>query len=250
MRLHLHRSIGKSIASHIIILALSIVLTGWSNYLIEDGKVYFRSYSEAHWGAKLTEIKEADAESFEIVSSYIAIDKNHVFRDRAIVEGADPRTFEHVKGYFWKDSYNVYNLRFRAVNTQLDGADPTTFKVIKGYWSKDSENVYYFINKLENADPNLFKVINKNFGHAGNIYYWHEHIIEGLDHESVTVINEFYLKDKFNVYFQNKIVPGCDPNTFEVKGDGSFGHDSTYENDWGENEGTITDWYRRTYIDQ
>ncbi len=225
-------------------------LSGCRGYVEQDGKIYHYGTYSVKYGPKLILIPEADAETFESITDNIGLDKNYVFRDRSIIPGADPATFVHVKGYFWKDSRAVYNLQIRPHNTEIKGADPATFKVIDGYWSKDKSNVYYFIEQLNGADCESFTGINENFGKDKNYYFWHEFRLSELDYNNVTVINEYYIKDKKCVYFENEFVQGCDPATFEVRGAGFFGHDKTNSYSWGENQGPISDRYRQTYIDK
>ena len=53
-----------------------------------------------------------------------------------------------------------------------------------------------------------------SFGQGG----WNEKVVENADLKSFSEIkseDNLYGKDKFNVYFENEIIPGADPNTFK-----------------------------------
>ncbi|MGJ8592419.1 MAG: DKNYY domain-containing protein [Aquaticitalea sp.] len=66
----------------------------------------------------------------------------------------------------------------------------------------------------------------------GKVYYkcwsfglggWNESIVEKADHKSFSKIksnHNLYGKDKSNVYYQNRIIPGADPKTFKHVKDG------------------------------
>ena len=120
-------------------------------YKIEDGKVYYgldvNPMPDVVTIKKETEIKDADAKTFKIMSDY-GKDKKNVYYMGKKVKNADAKTFEII-GYkpeysftavcyfYGKDKKNVY-----YYGTVLKGADAKTFKVLNAYEAEDKDYEY------------------------------------------------------------------------------------------------------------
>ena len=80
-----------------IILFILISISVFSEYKIENGKVYYED--------KL--IAEADAVTFDSSTDY-AQDKNYIYYTEKKIEGADLKTFEILYSGYSKDKNHVY----------------------------------------------------------------------------------------------------------------------------------------------
>lgn len=234
---------------------LILLLSTCSGYTKKDGKVYLRSSNEARLGIAYTEIEAADHETFKVIDHVLNIDlakdKNHVFKGASILEHADPNSFEHLKGYYWKDKKNVYLLQYGDTDCRIQNADPSSFEVINDYqWAKDKNHVYYDFDKLNDMHPKTFIAIDEDWGKNEHSYYYHNLRIDSLDYSTAEIISSYYIKDRNSVFFRDTLVHDANPATFKADGVGSFGHDDKYMFVWYNNEGLINEEYRRMYVDE
>jgi len=249
----------KNLPSNIALVLSLIVATLLSSchdgYEKKDGQVYHKWFHGGNWTKEYTLIEEADAETFETIDHNLnldlAKDKNHVFKDAAVLENADPKTFVQVKNYFWKDKNHVFLIQFGGTKCIIELADPSSFQVIENYlWSIDRSHVFYKFDLLKGVNPKEFSAINEEWGKDNHFYYWNNLRVDSLDYESAEIVSDYYILDSQHVYFKNVIVNGANPKTFKADGVGWFGHDDKNMYDWAENKGPITEKYRQTYIDK
>ena len=118
-------------------------------------------------------------------------------------------------------NYSIYKGNVYYGNEILEGANPKTAELIGFSLLKDDKNVYYMGKKIENADIISFKVLNeysakdKNHVYIGNssIGLWKLDKIENtetFEFLSDTInTDSFYGKDKYNVYYINRIFLSC-----------------------------------------
>ena len=118
-------------------------------------------------------------------------------------------------------NYSIYKGNVYYGNEILEGANPKTAELIGFSLLKDDKNVYYMGKKIENADIISFKVLNeysakdKNHVYIGNssIGLWKLDKIENpetFEFLSDTInTDSFYGKDKYNVYYVNRIFLSC-----------------------------------------
>jgi len=234
-------------------------------YEEKDGKIYHKWFHGGNWTKEYSLVEKADPVSFTTIKHGLNIDlgkdDKYVFADASILKQADPFTFVQVKKYYWKDANYVFLLGTSATNCVIQNADPNTFQVIDNYsWARDKANVYYRFDKLPDANPKEYVAINEEWGKDKTYYFYHNLRLDSLDYESAEIVNSYfmkepakpsdYIKDKNHVFFQNKLVKDANPLTFVANGNGRFGHDDKYEFSREKNEGLITEWYRKTYIDK
>ena len=123
-------------------------------------------------------------------------------------------------GEWYVTSAHVYNLRgdivvnanpstFRLFSTYSDGTAGTPYATdgvrVFGAWSYD-------ISVLASADPATFVAIRQQY----QIPYAQS---SGLYGQSFTAYDTSFAKDKSHVWYQTRLIPGADPNTFVVTGD-------------------------------
>lgn len=184
-------------------------------------------------------IKEADAESFEVLAldERYAKDQTYVFYYGQVVAGADPKTLAAVKPpvdasepsassdrspLYWRDAQHVY---FNG--KVMEGAEATSFVHFAGLYSKDSNRVYYQERIVEAAIPEKFRIVHaESVATDGNaIFIYGRRSKLGIDMESFTAVegeNDTFYKDRNHVYvlrFHQEDplakVEGADPLTFE-----------------------------------
>ena len=185
-------------------------------------------------------IKEADAESFEVLTldEYYAKDHTYVFLYGNVIAEADPYTFAAVKPpvndleeavasnqtpVYWRDAHNVY-YRGKIV----ENADSKSFIHFSGNYAKDASHVYYLGNVLKEADPDKFRFIKQNSiaTDGSNLFIYNRRSKTTVDLESFVAIedeNDVFCKDKDNIYllFYNREEPlikveGADQLTFKL----------------------------------
>lgn len=251
----MNKNINNISFIHLALIVLFITGCGHSGYEEKDGKIYHKWIHGGNWTKEYTLVEEADASTFVTIEHNLNIDlgkdKNHVFFDGTIIEGADPSTFKQVKEYYWKDKDNVFLLQFGNQRQIIPNAEPNSFQVINNsFWSKDKNNVFYKFDKLNGVQSSRFAAIDEEWGKDGNYYYHNNLRLDSLDYNSAEIVSDYYIKDKNHVFFQNKLVKGANPSTFVADGVGFFGHDDKNMFDREKNEGPITDQYKKRYIEK
>ena len=152
----------------------------------------------------------------QIIGDYYSIDKGKVYYKNKILEGANPKTAELIEFSLLKDDKNVYYMSEKIKDVKIKNFE----KLGQNYWKNDNK-IYYRDKKIENADIMSFKVLNeysakdKNHVYIGNssIGLWKLDKIENpetFEFLSDTInTDSFYGKDKYNVYYVNRIFLSC-----------------------------------------
>ena len=149
-----------------------------------------------------THIEGIDYETFKSAGTFVAKDKNHVYRFGKVLPLADPETFEEIEGGYMKDKDRVWYMdsimpdaEGKSVESSwsyawdskhvwyngrlLKGADPKTFEVLKsGYYAKDAKHVWYHDEIVKGADAASFKDDGDMIGHDKNQKYVCERIYD------------------------------------------------------------------------
>lgn len=194
----------------------------------------------------------ADPATFEELktsgSTYMGKDKAHVFFDTRILTAADPRTFEFIGDWYYKDRQFVYFFGFyHDINQcQLDGADPSTFmKYSKTPWGRDATTIFWATRPVH-TDPKTFEPVNKHWGKTQSHVVYKDSVIQAIDVASFRSLNENYARDNRNVYYGPDIVQGCDRQKFEPVTE-ITGHDGTYFYFGSERKGELTAGQRKLF---
>ena len=204
----------KSLVTYILIfcglLLLVMVLTRSCFYSINQpflrktGKLIDKEKSEYYYGGygffknniyywknqafgdTPEKLKNADKETFKVLSAFFAKDKNAVYFRSVADTNVDVSTFEVITVYdnpddlngslVMKDQRHVYQLD-DAVSTDenrvfkiVEGANPAYFQHIGNDWSKDDQNVFFRYRKVD-ADFNTFANLNAYFSKDRNFLY-------------------------------------------------------------------------------
>jgi hypothetical protein len=213
-------------------------LTG--GYIKEDGQVY---WSGGTLSAKKYMVKNADYNSFKVLSKDFGRDKNHTYYQNVILPNADPKTFKPLGNNYAKDKNAAYFEQWR-----IDGSDPNTFnwfnvKETNGVlytYAKDKNWVYYQSFAISN-DPQNFEVlsaVNYIFKDSRQVFFKNQTLLnadaasfEALKFPDYTASNIFYtayFKDKHRAYFANKnlvqTIEGTDAASFELVSQSNAGN--------------------------
>ena len=139
-------------------------------------------------------IKESDGPSFKILDYWYQKDKNHVYYNQNIIEGADPLTFS-------------------SPNTDYDNN-------MQSSYAEDKNDFYYKDKSLHVVNKKGFKQFFYGFdqlwGIDGNHYYYQEKRCNIADPKSFIILDGIYAKDKLKVYYKNTILEGADASSFKT----------------------------------
>ncbi|MBW1295041.1 DKNYY domain-containing protein [Aquimarina litoralis] len=219
-------------------------------YYKENTIVFVQGANFFSLGAR--KIKNVDYETFEVLANNLGKDKNHVYFNEKVLEGAQPKTFEIISTektetkyqyhYYFKDTTTVYYFR-----NPIKGANPATFQYLWGDFSKDTAAIFYQENRLstlndtvysikndikgnyvrvndsiyykdllvQTIDAKNFEVITENFATDKKAIYFQNHILKDIDPESFTVLNSDYQKDKNHLYYKTQIISDSDPDSYQ-----------------------------------
>ncbi|WP_343679866.1 DKNYY domain-containing protein [Chryseobacterium arthrosphaerae] len=157
-----------------------------------------------------TVIPDGDADSFVQLGEHYSKDKNHVYFDKRILNGADIPSFGSVSGYFAKDKDHVYH-----EDDVLKDADAASFVHLEGPYFKDKNHIYCSdsILPVDIADADKLKIWSADGHHItsplitdGKNIFLYNTLLEGtqLDIPSFGVVSKQPLYyDKNGIYELN-----------------------------------------------
>ena len=230
----------------------------------EDNFGYCKDKYRGYINGKSFEVK--DVASLELIDHVFLKDKYQVYCNRVAVPGSDPATFKDIAEYYFKDKNNVYTYRndgdlvilpckkesFSVIeypyskdaegvyheDKKITGANVTSFIKLENEYAKDKNAAYFKNLKIEGADVLSF-VVDKGyenttdesyFAKDKNLVYNRNLPLKDVDVISFQALKQGYTKDKSHVYYNQKVVKGADPLTFECFGLQVGGADSKDKN--------------------
>lgn len=179
-----------------------------------------------------------DLQSFELLTSQIAKDKNNVYfiYDEYIVpiNKSDPASFMMINKDYAKDKNYIYSIAAGRPSIDNEKMDPNSFQLLDNpYYSKDKKHVYRLGSIIEGANPLTFKTLTEYYSRDDKNIYLMNFKIPQADAENFKILNKrFTTKDNHHVYYKGTIIRGADPDTFIALND-SFSKDKNgcYEAD-------------------
>ena len=172
----------------------------------------------------------ADMGSFKEIDGSWAIDCKNVYYlglDASIGKNnipiGDYTTFRALSFRYAKDSKCVY-----YENQIVEGADPKTFRVLDGeqHFAQDKNRVYYQASATSIRDlkslrhKNMNEGLNEAFHTDGKTVYNSELMAmpAGCDFATIHRIERYrdWYADKNRVYYENRLLPGANPQTFRI----------------------------------
>ena len=211
-------------------------------YTKENGGIYF-------YGNRIeSEVTKADYETFEFLggvsndmsnkeckfddyTGVYAKDKNHAFYNRGIIQDADVESFKYIDGYYAQDKNAVY-----YSGRRLEDADYNSLEIVNGgFWCqflKDKQFVFYNETKLTNLDSKTVRIDFPYIIDKNGVYYVSEESpqdniifkkVLSADINTFVSFGDYYIskedayaEDKNNVYWNDEIIVGADPNSFSI----------------------------------
>ena len=199
-----------------------------NGYRIVGDKVFFEYPWNTGFGSRIIEV-DADPESFETLGTNNmkwARDKDFVFIKGKKLEFIDRDSFEVLNTEFAKDKNQVFcglenvkeahanNFRIREFYN-LSGE-----KVVLGIDDNAAYDCYFgrYTYMPSDSIDALQPLYGKYYRDKNYVYWWGQKITQ-LQVEKLKPLNGKYIADSELVYYTNKIVEGADSSTFVVTGE-------------------------------
>lgn len=159
------------------------------NYAVDKNRVYFENKV----------VTNADPGSFKEVDWNIGQDKFRVYKGERATQLKDYNSLNKIGRLMYTDGTTIYDADFHI----LPDADAATFECVGENWYKDKKHVWWNTSSLPDVDVATFRPI-KNYGFR----YGKKEEYNSCDFRSG--------KDAHHVFFQDSIILGADPNSFEI----------------------------------
>jgi hypothetical protein len=194
---------------------------------MENGRWAYIQWDEG-FGRRVLYVDDADNATFrQLDDPEYGADKNGVYWRSQKIKNADPTSFRHISGIFWRDAQRVFS-EFR----EIPGADPDTFQPLSiSPWAKDKKDAYRGNEPMHVADIGTFAPIDFTWAKDAKAYYarfgfsMKEKKVP-CDYGSFVVLNSGYAKDRYRAYWQGWPIEGSDPDSFhalnEVRADDKY----------------------------
>ena len=177
------------------------------DYFVDKNNIYY-AYEN------LEKIQGADKNSFEILSNYIAKDKNNVYYNGKKMENVDSASVKTFGNFIGKDKNRVFYI---TGNEDVKDADASSFEIMGDTrYFRDKNNIFVikysndfpdgegFI-KLPNIDRNSFITLSEEIGKDKNGVYYIDEKINGINPNKVKVIEKIgqdnYILQSGNNYY-------------------------------------------------
>lgn len=143
----------------------------------QAGYGYARTHSLVYRHGRA--LRDADAPTFEVFHADVGItrDRQAVFFNDLRIVGADPKSFEQVQGYVFKDRNAVY-----AEGQKIEGLDAATVRVSElGSYLIDARAVYRNGKPLEGRDPASFTELQPPWSRDASAVYYRDKLVPDVD---------------------------------------------------------------------
>ncbi len=208
-----------SIASVILFIILFIGFKIWQlsttdfGYVTKGSEVYYYDMSKIdNLRVHKMKLKNVDANTLVEIENMYATDKNQVYCEGHVLEGANPNTIEKLDYALYRDGNTVYYMHIKV------SEDYPHFKH-DGIYSWDKSKVFYSTEEIKEADAQSFESLDNImmfFARDKNNMYIRGDIFEEADSPSFEHLAHAYWKDKNAVYYSTDKIPGADPASFVV----------------------------------
>lgn len=203
----------------LILVVGGVALIKTKTKTIEKNYGYAKRSGRIYYKEKVLE--NADFQTFSVINSFYAKDKDKVFCLGEELVKIDPATFEVVGGngdFIARDK----NLVVHKCE-QIPVIDAKTLKFIEETHYKDASRVYIVsldkIHIVEGADPNTFDFFSENKEYARDreyVYLGDKRLPDANPETFQSFKPDYYSKDDNHVFYHEKVIVGADPKTFEI----------------------------------
>ncbi len=181
-------------------------------YTRDKNKVYYKWISPGRFW--VVELAKADPATFKVLDFNLAKDSTHVWKGDRIIKGADAATAEVIHPHWvWKDRNRVY---YQA--TIIQGADPATFRHLAQGFYRDARRVYWCNDPLPEADPESFRACGEDipYAHDRNHVWSGSTLLADVDARTFSHVHDHVYKDARRVYVGTSVtvVLQADPTSF------------------------------------
>lgn len=201
----------KLMKKYFILLFTILFLTSCDQkYIVKNNSVYLKGWNEGIGNYERL-ISDADAKSFENIeledfNGEFGKDNYKVFYDGKAIINCDPKTFEFLGNYLFKDKNALYFFGFYSDSNdwRIDIVDPKKIKLFTYPWSTDGEHLLYGYKPIKLDDANDFQAIDEKWGKTKTKIIYEDQILEKADYNTFEVINYSTAKDKNHTYEYGK----------------------------------------------
>lgn len=187
----------------IIVFTISILTSCRRGYKIENGKVYYEYWNEGSGQGKQL-IKQADAKTFQELNFdcdcdfEFGKDKNHLFINGEIIKNIDPKTFQFIGNYIFRDKDSAYFFGFydNLNNCLIKGINPNKINLLKYPWAKAGNILIHGNDTISIDDINKFIPLDDDWGKTKKYIINKNQIVFGANIETFKIISSFEGKDK------------------------------------------------------
>jgi hypothetical protein len=195
----------------------------WDDFTFSDGKRPDKSIPSADVDT-FQPLQDPFASECPSAPSFYGKDKNHVYYQGKIIEGADPTTFYISDRVYTKDKnhafYGTHLISNRADAFHRAGTNEGS------EYATDGENYYFDEIVIKGTDLEIFEPGAYAYARIDNNIYHRGRLIPGVDIKSFIALSPEFevVKDKNNVFFKEGPINGADAETFVlIRGtDGAF----------------------------
>ena len=197
-------------------------------FVENDSSILTHDDCDYYWGKNPLHV--ADMSCFKQIGTLWAVDRKNVYflgisdqTGKSAVPIGDYNTFRVLHNFYAADAKHVY-----YKNKIVESADPKTFVVLKGgnNYGQDKDRVYYEARatSIRNLDALRHKNMNDGLYEAfhtdGKTVYNPELMAmpEGTDFTTLRRVERYrdWYADKNRVYFENRLLPEANPQTFKI----------------------------------
>ena len=125
-------------------------------------------------------------------------DKNHLFINGEIIKNIDPKTFQFIGNYIFRDKDSAYFFGFydNLNNCLIKGINPNKINLLKYPWAKAGNILIHGKDTLSIDDINKFIPLDDDWGKTKKYIINKNQIVFGANIETFKIISSFEGKDK------------------------------------------------------
>lgn len=190
-----------------LIFTISILTSCRRGYKVEGDKVYYETWNEGS-GQNKKIIEQADAKTFqELILKNdgdfdFGKDKNHLFINGELINNIDPKTFNYIGNYIFRDKDYAYFFGSKLNESIIKGVNPNRIKLIKYPWARADNFLIHGQDIIYLDDINDFIPIDEDWGKTKKYVINANQILYDADVSTFKVTSSFQGKDKnFNYEF-------------------------------------------------
>ncbi len=137
---------------------------------------------------------DLDAKDCILLTDDFIKDKNNIYYKESLIKDADAESFEVINHWFQKDKNKLFH---HTIPLELN---PSTVKIDHEIYAFDAHHVYFSKHKIKGVDIASFQVLTPNFSKDKFYVYRMEKTLKGVDAPSFQIMGYSVFQDKNNSY--------------------------------------------------